>query len=187
MPGTLYLVGTPIGNLEDLTVRAQRVLREVDVIAAEDTRVTQGLLSHFDIHTSLMSHHEHSGPARRAKLVELLREGKSVAVVTDAGMPGVSDPGGELVRDCAAAGLPVTAVPGPTAAATALALSGIPAQEFHFLSFLPNKPGPRREKLARAADLSGALVFYEAPHRLLESLSDMQAVLGDRPRRPPGS
>ena len=104
-----------------------------------------------------------------------------MAVVTDAGMPGVSDPGAELVRDCLAAAVPVTAVPGPTAVDTALALSGIPAQEFHFFSFLPNKSGPRREKLSRAADLPGGLVFYEAPHRLLETLADMQTVLGDRP------
>jgi len=180
-PGTLYLVGTPIGNLEDITLRALRVLREADLIAAEDTRVTQVLLTRYDIHAPLLSHHAHSSPARRAAIVALLQEGKSVAVVTDAGMPGVSDPGVELVRDCAQAGLPIVAIPGPTAVVTALALSGIASQEFHFLGFLPAKAGPRREALARAADLAGALVFYEAPHRLLDSLTDMVSVLRDRP------
>lgn len=178
--GTLYLVGTPLGNLEDISPRAVRVLQEVDYIAAEDTRVTRALLAHYGIHTPLLSHHEHSPQRRRAELVKLIREGKTVALVTDAGMPAVSDPGAELVRDCAAAGLAVTAVPGPTAVETALALSGIPAQQFHFLGFLPSKAGPRREALTRAAGLAGALVCYEAPHRLVESLADMQAVLGDR-------
>ncbi len=180
VPGTLYLVGTPIGNLEDITLRALRVLREVDLIAAEDTRVTHVLLARHDIHTPLVSHHEYSGPARRAHLIGLLQAGKDVAVVTDAGLPAISDPGAELVRDALAAGLSVTVVPGPTAVETALALSGIPAQEFHFLSFLPARSAARRSRLSQAASLAGALVFYEAPHRLVESLADMQAVLGDR-------
>ena len=181
MVGTLYLVGTPIGNLEDITLRAVRVLGEVEVIAAEDTRETQKLLARYEIHTPLLSYHEHSGPRRREEIIALLREGKDVALVSDAGMPGISDPGAELVRDCVAAGILVTAVPGPTAVATALALSGFFAQEYLFLGFLPARPGPRRAALQRATNRPGSLVCFEAPHRLIESLSDMREVLGDRP------
>ncbi len=180
MAGTLYLVGTPIGNLEDITLRAVRVLGEVDVIAAEDTRETQKLLARYEIHTPLMSYHEHSGPRRREEIIALLRGGKDVAVVSDAGMPGISDPGAELVRDCVAAGVPVTAIPGPTAVATALALSGFFAQEYLFFGFLPARPGPRRAALQSATNRPGSIVCFEAPHRLIESLSDLREVLGDR-------
>ena len=181
MVGTLYLVGTPIGNLEDITLRAVRVLGEVDVIAAEDTRETQKLLARYEVHTPLMSYHEHSGPRRREEIIALLCAGKDVALVSDAGMPGISDPGAELVRDCVAAGVPVTAIPGPTAVATALALSGFFAQEYLFLGFLPARQGPRRAALQSATTRSGSIVCFEAPHRLLESLTDMHEVLGDRP------
>lgn len=179
-PGTLYLVGTSIGNLEDVTLRAVRLLGEVEVIAAEDTRVAQTLLARYQIRTPLISYHEHSAPKRRGEIIARLREGKNVAVVSDAGMPGISDPGAELVRECVAANLPVVAVPGPTAVATALALSGFFAQEYLFLGFLPSRRGPRREALQGAVTLPHALVCFEAPHRLVESLEDMREVLGDR-------
>jgi 16S rRNA (cytidine1402-2'-O)-methyltransferase len=179
-PGTLYLVGTPIGNLEDITLRAVRVLREVDLIAAEDTRVTRTLLERYQIGTPLTSFHEHSRPRKIAEIIAALQQGKSVAVVSDAGMPAISDPGADLVAACVQAGLPVAVVPGPTAVATALAASGFLAQEYLFLGFLPNRKGPRRETLLRAAQQPGALVCFEGPHRLVESLTDMQELLGDR-------
>jgi 16S rRNA (cytidine1402-2'-O)-methyltransferase len=178
--GTLHLVGMPIGNLEDITLRALRVLREVDIIAAEDTRVTKVLLSRHEIRTPTLSYHGYSGPKRLTAILDLLREGKQVALVTDAGMPAISDPGSEIVRACAEAGLTVVTVPGPTAVATALALSGFLAQEYLFLGFLPNRAGPRREALRTTTNRAGAIVCYEAPHRLLETLEDMRTVLGDR-------
>jgi 16S rRNA (cytidine1402-2'-O)-methyltransferase len=180
MPGTLYLVGTPIGNLEDLSLRARRVLGEVEVIAAEDTRVTQKLLARYELHTPLLSYHEHSGPRRREEILALLRAGKDVALVSDAGMPGISDPGAELVCECVAAGLPVTVIPGPTAVTTALAVSGFLAQEYTFLGFLPARSGPRRAALRSVAGRPGSLACFEAPHRLVESLTDLREVLGDR-------
>lgn len=179
-PGTLYLVGTPIGNLEDITLRGQRVLREVDVIAAEDTRVTRRLLDRYQIRTPLVSYHEHSGPRRLGELLVMLREGKQVALVSDAGMPGISDPGAEMVRACAEAGIPIVVVPGPTAVSAALAAAGLPAQQYLFLGFLPSRPAQRREALRRAAQQTGPIVCFEAPHRLRESLEDIRAVLGDR-------
>jgi len=180
MVGTLYLVGTPIGNLEDISLRAQRVLGEVEVIAAEDTRETRKLLAHYQIRTRLLSYHAHSRAQRREEILALLRAGKSVAVVSDAGMPGISDPGAELVRDCRAAGLPVVAIPGPTAVTTALALSGFLAEEYLFLGFLPSRANLRRQVLPRALTHPGTIVCYEVPHRLIESLADMREVLGDR-------
>ncbi len=179
-PGTLYVVGTPIGNLEDVTLRALRVLGEVDVIAAEDTRVTRTLLQRYKIETPLLSYHQHSGERRRREIVDMLRRGKSVALVSDAGMPGFSDPGADLVRACAQADIPTLVVPGPTASSAALAISGLLAREFAFLGFLPSRRGERRKALLRLACYQGALVFYEAPHRLAKSLDDMIAVLGDR-------
>lgn len=179
-PGTLYLVGTPIGNLEDITLRAVRVLREVDLIAAEDTRVTRTLLDRYEIGTPLTSFHEHSRPQKIEEILAALRAGKSVAVVSDAGMPAISDPGADLVAACVQAGLPLVVVPGPTSVATALAASGFLVQEYLFLGFLPNRTGPRREVLHRAAQQPGALVCFEGPHRLVESLIDMQEVLADR-------
>jgi 16S rRNA (cytidine1402-2'-O)-methyltransferase len=178
--GVLYLVGTPIGNLEDITLRALRVLSEVDVVAAEDTRVTRGLLARHGLRARLISYHEHSGPRRAAQIVEMLRAGRRVALVSDAGMPGISDPGARLVRACVEAGVAVTVVPGPTAVSAALALSGLPTREFLFLGFLPERAVARQETLRRAAGQPGAIVFFEAPHRLRESLRDVRAVLGDR-------
>jgi 16S rRNA (cytidine1402-2'-O)-methyltransferase len=179
-PGTLYIVGTPIGNLDDITLRALRVLAEVDLIAAEDTRVTQTLLRRHDLGTPLVSYHQHSGGKRLAELVGLLREGKSVALVSDAGMPGFSDPGARLVTACAEAGVPVVVVPGPTASSAALAVSGLSGREHSFLGFLSAKSGERRRALAQVKERRGALVLYEAPHRVVETLRDMCEVLGDR-------
>jgi len=179
-PGTLYLVGTPIGNLEDITLRALRVLGEADVIAAEDTRVTRALLARHAIRGRMLSYHEHSGRGRLQELLGLLRDGKRVALVSDAGMPGVSDPGAQLVRSCVEAGIPVAVVPGPTAASAALALSGLPTKEYLFLGFLPSRPAARRAALRRAAAHPGAIICFEAPHRLRQSLEDIHAVLGDR-------
>ncbi len=179
-PGTLYVVGTPIGNLEDITLRALRVLAEVDVIAAEDTRVTRTLLRRHNIETPLLSYHQHSGEKRRREILDMLQRGKSVALVSDAGMPGFSDPGADLVRACAKADISTVVVPGPTASSATLAISGLLAREFVFLGFLPSRRGERRKALLRVADYRGALVFYEAPHRLADSLEDMLAVLGDR-------
>lgn len=178
--GTLYIVGTPIGNLEDISLRALRLLGEVDAIAAEDTRVTRKLLQRHGLSTSLMSYHRHSGKGRRAEILDMLRDGKSVALVSDAGMPAISDPGAHLVDACAEAGIPVSVVPGPTAVSAALALSGLLAKEYQFLGFLPARSGPRREVLRRATRQPGAIVCYEAPHRLAEALDDMCRVLGDR-------
>jgi 16S rRNA (cytidine1402-2'-O)-methyltransferase len=178
--GTLYLVGTPIGNLEDITLRALRVLREVSLIAAEDTRTTRKLLSHYDIHTPLTSFHDFSGPAKVRRLLERLATG-DVALVSEAGMPGLSDPGYPLVTAAIAAGVPVTTVPGPTALVSALVLSGLPTHTCHYLGFLPRRPGPRRRLLARVAAEPDTLVMYESPHRLLAALADIETVLGPRP------
>jgi 16S rRNA (cytidine1402-2'-O)-methyltransferase len=179
-PGTLYLVGTPIGNLEDITLRALRVLREVDLIAAEDTRVTRVLLQHYEIETPMVSYHAHSGAGKLERLLSALGEGKSLALVSDAGMPGVSDPGARLVAACAERGIPTVVIPGPTAASAALAISGLPAKEFLFLGFLPPRSAARQQSLGRVADQPAALILYEAPHRLIESLADIREVLGDR-------
>ena len=178
--GTLHLVGTPIGNLEDITLRAVRVLREVDLIAAEDTRVTRTLLRHYQISVPVLSYHEHSRPGRLAELLALLCSGKQVALVSDAGMPGISDPGARLVKACAEAGVPVVVVPGPTALSAALALSGLPGPHFLFLGFLPSRPSARREALRRVSGRPEAIVCFEAPHRLRQSLADMRELLGDR-------
>jgi 16S rRNA (cytidine1402-2'-O)-methyltransferase len=177
--GTLYVVGTPIGNLEDLTFRAARILSEVDLIAAEDTRVTRKLLSHLGIHVPLTSYHEHNRQVRLPELLAALQTG-DVALVTDAGMPGISDPGDELVFQTAAAGFQVVPVPGASAVTTALAVSGLPAAAFVFLGFLPRRGKDRRARLdiARATPL--ALVLFEAPHRLHATLEDLRSVLGDR-------
>jgi 16S rRNA (cytidine1402-2'-O)-methyltransferase len=179
-PGTLYITGTPIGNLEDMTYRAVRTLKEVDLIAAEDTRVTQILLQRYEIPTPLVSYHAHSSGQRQAELVVLLQQGKSIALVCDAGMPGFSDPGVLLIAACHEAGLPVTIVPGPTASSAALAASGFSAKEFTFLGFLPAKAGPRKAVLTRVSTYPGVLMCYEAPHRIMELLTDAREVLGDR-------
>jgi 16S rRNA (cytidine1402-2'-O)-methyltransferase len=178
--GTLYVVGTPIGNLEDITLRALRVLREVALIAAEDTRTTRKLLSHYDIHTALTSYHDYTGPGKTRRLVERLAE-IDVALVSDAGMPGLSDPGYPLIRAAVDAGVTVTAVPGPSALVSALVLSGLPTHAFHYLGFLPRKSGARRRTLERVALEVDTLVLYESPHRLVAALRDVEAVLGQRP------
>jgi 16S rRNA (cytidine1402-2'-O)-methyltransferase len=177
---TLYVVGTPIGNLEDITLRALRVLREVGLIAAEDTRTTRKLLSHFDIHTPLVSYHDFSGPGKTRRLVERLAD-TDVALVSDAGMPGLSDPGYPLIRAAIDAGIPVTSVPGPSALVSALVLSGLPSHAFHYLGFLPRKAGARRHALERVARVADTLVLYESPHRLVACLADVETVLGPRP------
>ncbi|HST90046.1 MAG TPA: 16S rRNA (cytidine(1402)-2'-O)-methyltransferase [Ktedonobacterales bacterium] len=177
--GTLYLVATPIGNLEDITLRALRVLREVSLIAAEDTRHTRKLLNHFNIPAHAISYHEHSPAARRDLIVAALATG-DVALVSDAGTPAISDPGADLVRAALAAGYAVVPIPGPAAAVSALIASGLPTDTFTFLGFLPRKPTERRALLERVRAEPRTLVLYEAPHRLLECLDDLRAVLGDR-------
>ncbi len=180
MSGTLYLVGTPIGNLEDLTLRAQRVLAEVDLVAAEDTRRTVHLLSHLGISKPIMSYHEHNRRTAAPKLIAALQEGRTVALVSDAGMPVVSDPGAELVREAAALGIAVTVIPGPCAVSSALALSGMAGDRFAFEGFLPREGKARREALAALKNERRTMVFYEAPHRLRRTLQDLLAALGDR-------
>lgn len=179
MTGTLYAVATPIGNLEDLTPRAARVLGEVALIAAEDTRQTRKLLSHLGLSTRTVSYNEHNARQRTPALLDALREG-DVALVTDAGAPGVSDPGAGLVAEAARAGFAVVSVPGPSAVTAALAVSGFPADVFHFLGFLPRAAKARRAALAEAAPLRATLVLFEAPHRLLATLGDIAETLGDR-------
>ncbi len=180
-PG-LYLVATPIGNLGDITLSALEVLRNVDRIACEDTRQTQKLLNHFQIEKKTVSCHEHNERARAAELIQDIKAGKPVALVSDAGPPGVSDPGSWLVREAIAAGVPVFPIPGANAAVSALIASGLPADEFEFLGFLPEKAGARRTKLedlaAQPHESARTLIFYEAPHRLLGTLADLESVLG---------
>jgi 16S rRNA (cytidine1402-2'-O)-methyltransferase len=178
--GTLYLVATPIGNLEDITARALRLLREVSLIAAEDTRHTRQLLAHFDIHTPLTSYFEHNKLARREEILAALEVGP-VALVSDAGMPGLSDPGYELVRAALEAGHRVVPVPGASALTAALVASGLPTDTFVYLGFLPRKGSDRQRLLATVARQPRTLVAFEAPHRLIEALSDLETVLGDRP------
>ncbi|HXP79231.1 MAG TPA: 16S rRNA (cytidine(1402)-2'-O)-methyltransferase [Verrucomicrobiae bacterium] len=179
--GCLYLVATPIGNLEDITLRALRVLKEADLIACEDTRQTQKLLQHYAIHKELVSYHAHNELTRAPELVIQLEEGAQVALVSDAGTPVVSDPGHRLVAQCLRHHIPVVPIPGPSAFVAALAASGMPTEEFLFVGFLPSRAGPRRKKLDALKSEPRALVFYEAPHRLLETLSDAADILGSRP------
>jgi 16S rRNA (cytidine1402-2'-O)-methyltransferase len=175
--GTLYLVGTPIGNLEDITLRALRVLRSVPLVAAEDTRHTLTLFRAHDIHTPLVSFHEFSSPRRRERLVDHLANG-DVALVTDAGMPGISDPGFPLVRDALAAGHEVVPVPGPSAVLGALVASGLPSHAFCFRGFLPRTSSQRRKFFEEVAAARDTLVVFESPHRLLAALTDLVQVLG---------
>ena len=180
MPGTLYIVPTPIGNLEDMTPRAVRVLREVDVIACEDTRHTQKLLNHLDIRTRTVSYHEHNERERAEELCKLLKEEKSVALVSDAGTPLVSDPGFRLVALAVAAEVPIVPLPGPTAFVAALSAAGLPSDQFFFAGFLPARATARRARLAELESVPGTLVFYEAPHRIAAALRDALSVFGDR-------
>ena len=179
--GCLYLVATPIGNLEDITLRALRVLKEADLIACEDTRQTQKLLQHYVIHKEMVSYHAHNELTRAPELVIQLEEGAQVALVSDAGTPVVSDPGHRLVVLCLRHHIPVVPIPGPSAFVAALAASGLPTEEFLFVGFLPSRAGARRKKLDALKSEPRALVFYEAPHRLLETLSDAAEILGNRP------
>lgn len=181
MAGHLYLVATPIGNLEDITYRAVRTLGEADVIACEDTRQTRKLLDHYGIHKPTVSYHDHNEAERTEDLAARMLAGTTVALVSDAGTPLVSDPGYRLVRAAIEQGTPVTALPGPSAALTALAASGLPTDAFHFGGFLPHKPGQRLKVLEAIAEESATAVFYEAPHRILESLEAIEQALGDRP------
>ena len=178
--GTLYLCATPIGNLEDMTPRALRMLQEADLIAAEDTRHTRQLLTHFGIHGTLISYHEHNKERQGPVLLASLREGKSIALVSDAGFPGISDPGELIARQCIAEGIPVVPVPGANAALTALVASGLSSTPFFFGGFLPKSRKNRKEKLEEWKDIPATLVLYEAPHRILDVLQDMEEVWGDR-------
>lgn len=172
-PATLYLVATPIGNLEDLSQRSLRILHEVDCIAAEDTRHSGQLLKHFDISTPQVSYHTHNIARRTPELVKRLQQGDAIALITDAGMPGISDPGEELVQACAAASIAVVPVPGPTAIICALVASGLPTQRFVFEGFLPTANKARREILQTMSHEIRTIVFYEAPHRLVRTLNDV--------------
>ncbi len=177
--GTLYLVATPIGNLEDMSPRAVRTLREARLVAAEDTRVTRKLLTHFDIHTPLTSYFEHNKLTKLDLILAALAEG-DVALVSDAGTPAINDPGYELVKAALAAGHNVSPVPGPSAPVAALAASGLPTDAFLYLGYLPRKASERRESLRQVENLPYTLIFLETPHRLLAALADLEAGLGDR-------
>jgi len=180
MPGILYIVATPIGNLEDITFRALRVLREVDVIAAEDTRHTQILLSHHDIHTPLTSYHEHNEKTKAQELVTRLARGKNIALVSDAGTPAISDPGFRLVVQAIRAGVRIIPIPGASALTAVLSATGLPTDRFVFEGFLPAKKKLRRERLQTLRDETRTLIFYEAPHRLKDTLDDIHELLGNR-------
>jgi 16S rRNA (cytidine1402-2'-O)-methyltransferase len=179
--GCLYLVATPIGNLEDITLRAVRILKEADVIACEDTRQTQKLLQHYGIRKEMVSYHEHNELTRSPELVIELEQGAKIALVSDAGTPGISDPGHRLVTLCLRHHIPVVPIPGPSALIAALAASGLPTDEFLFVGFLPPRSGARRKALDALKAESRTLIFYEAPHRVVETLADAADILGPRP------
>lgn len=178
--GKLYIVGTPIGNLEDITLRALRILKEADLVAAEDTRRTGHLLAHYDCRKPLVSYHEFNEARRTAELLAGLRDGKTVALVSDAGMPSLSDPGLRLVRGAIAAQIAVEIIPGPSAITAAIVGSGLAAEPFLFQGFLPHKAARRRKALVQLAPLPYSLVFFESPYRLKQSLADMRNILGNR-------
>jgi len=180
MPGTLYLVATPIGNLADITHRALQVLKDVDLIACEDTRHTRKLLNHYSIDTKTISYHEHSAQQREDQLIDLLKQGSDIALVSDAGTPSISDPGFRLVRAAIERDVPVVPVPGPSAMIAALIAAGLPTDEFFFAGFLPPKSNARRARLATLQSIPGTLIFYEAPHRLVATLKDAYEILGER-------
>ena len=183
MAGTLYLCATPIGNLEDITFRVLRTLKEVDLIAAEDTRHSIKLMNHFDIKTPMTSYHEYNKVEKGRELVKKLKEGINIALITDAGTPGISDPGEELVRQCFEEDIPVTSLPGPAACITALTMSGQPVRRFCFEAFLPNGKADKKERQRILEELRGetrTMVIYEAPHHLLQTLKDLEEVLGER-------
>ncbi len=178
--GKLFVCATPIGNLGDITLRALEILKRVDLIAAEDTRVTLRLLNHFGIKKPLVSYHRHSSPKRTEQLLQRLRDGKAIALVSNAGTPCLSDPGAPLVRQALHEGIPVVPVPGASAVAAALSVAGLDAQRFVFLGFLPRKAKKRKALLEQVKGLTFTFVLYEAPHRLRQTLSDLLKVLGDR-------
>lgn len=180
MYGTLYLCGTPIGNLGDMTLRVIELLKECDIIAAEDTRNTLKLLNHFDIQKTLVSYHEHNKFQKGPELIEKLKNGTNIALVTDAGMPGISDPGADMVRLCQAEGIPVTAAPGPTAFSTALVLSGLDSRRFIFEGFLPTDKKEKAQVLKSIEKETRTVIFYEAPHRLKTTLKELFESTGDR-------
>jgi len=180
MPGTLYLVATPIGNLEDITLRALRVLRECDVVAAEDTRRTGQLLKHFQISKPMLSYFQFNEAKRSEEIVDRLQRGQKVALVSDAGSPGISDPGERVVRAAVAKGLRVESVPGPSAVVAAITASGLPADEFHFVGFLPHKSGQRRNRLESLKTTGGTLVLYESPYRIEKLLGELREVFPER-------
>jgi 16S rRNA (cytidine1402-2'-O)-methyltransferase len=178
--GVLYIVSTPIGNLEDITLRALRILKEVSLIAAEDTRLTRKLLTHYDISTPTVSYYEHNSFTRIPKIIDHLNTGKDVAVVTDAGTPGISDPAYKLIRAALESGNRIEAIPGPSASITALTASGLPTDRFIFEGFLPHKKG-RKAKLTRLSAIEATVIFYESPKRIVRTLKDILEFMGDRP------
>ncbi len=178
MAGTLYLCATPIGNLEDMTFRVIRILKEVDLIAAEDTRNSIKLLNHFEIKTPMTSYHEYNKIEKGHKLIEKLQEGINIALITDAGTPGISDPGEELVKMCYEAGIEVTSLPGPAACITALTLSGLSTRRFAFEAFLPTDKKERQEILDELKEETRTIILYEAPHRLVKTLKELKEVFG---------
>lgn len=180
MSGMLYLCATPIGNLEDITYRVLRILKEVDLIAAEDTRNSIKLLNHFEIKTPMTSYHEYNKYEKGRYLVEQMQEGKNIALITDAGTPGISDPGEELVAMCYEAGIPVTSLPGPAACITALTISGLPTRRFAFEAFLPSDKKERAVILEELKRETRTIILYEAPHRLVKTLEELSENLGDR-------
>ena len=180
MTACLYIVATPIGNLGDMTFRAIETLREVDVIAAEDTRHSAKLMAHFDIRTPMVSYHDHSTPAELERLLMRLRGGDSIALISDAGTPMISDPGYRLVAACQAERLPVVPIPGPSSMTAALSAAGLPSDRFHFEGFLPAKPGQRSQRLESLRAHEATLIFFESPRRLPITLEAMRSVLGDR-------
>jgi 16S rRNA (cytidine1402-2'-O)-methyltransferase len=180
LTGTLYLVATPIGNLEDITLRALRILKEADLVACEDTRFTAKLLNRYGIETPKESYHQFNEESRAPRLIQKLREGKTIALVSDAGTPLISDPGYDLVSACRREGIQVIPIPGPSAAIAALAGSGLPSDSFFFAGFLPARSSTRKRRLAELSGIPATLIFFEAPHRLISSLEDMVAVLGPR-------
>lgn len=180
MQGKLYLCATPIGNLEDITLRVLRILQEVDLIAAEDTRNSVKLLNHFDIHTPMTSYHEYNKYDKAKELIEKMRQGKNIALITDAGTPGISDPGEELVRMCAEEGIEVTSLPGASACITALTLSGLSTRRFAFEAFLPADKKERQAVLQELPEETRTLILYEAPHRLRKTLEELYQTLGNR-------
>ena len=181
MPGILYVVASPIGNLEDITFRAVRILKECDLIACEDTRHTLKLLNHYGVEKPLISYHDHNELERSAELIARLRHGSSVALISDAGMPLVADPGYRLVAAAVAEGISVQPIPGPSALVTALAASGLPTDLFRFGGFLPPKSGQRSSVLEALKSDPATLIFYEAPHRILDTLADVDRIMGGRP------